>query len=46
MAEMLKTLPKMEIPTVEPRIALDFDDEDGNMITDITEEEKDFLVDE
>ena len=43
---MLKKLPKMEIPTVEPKIALDLDDEDGEMIEDITDEEKDFLVEE
>jgi hypothetical protein len=46
LAEMLKKMPKIEISTVEPKIALDFDDEDGEMIEDITDDEKDFLVEE
>jgi hypothetical protein len=43
---MLKDMPKVEIPTVEPRIAFEFDEEESEMITDITDEEKDFLVEE
>jgi hypothetical protein len=43
---MLKDMPKVEIPTVEPRIAFEFDDDEAEMITDITDEEKDFLVEE
>lgn len=46
LAEMLKDMPKVEIPTVEPRIAFEFDDDEAEMITDITDEEKDFLVEE
>jgi hypothetical protein len=43
---MLKDMPKVEIPTVEPRIAFEFDDDEAEMISDITEDEKDLLVDE
>jgi len=46
LAEMLKELPQMEIPEIEPKIILDFDEDEWDMITDITEDEKDFLVEE
>lgn len=46
LAEMLKKLPQAEIPEVESRTVLDFDEDEWEMITDITDEEKDFLVDE
>ncbi len=46
LAEMLKELPQMEIPEIEPRVILDFDEDEWDMITDITEDEKDFLVEE
>ena len=46
LAEMLKKLPKQEIPIIWKKIALDIEDEDWEMISDITDKEKDFLVNE
>ena len=46
LADMLKDLPQMEMPELENNIALDANDETWDMITDITEDEKDFLIDE
>ena len=46
LADMLKDLPQMEIPELETNIVLDIDEDTWDMISDITDEEKDFLIDE
>lgn len=43
---MLKDLPQMDIPGIETNIILDTDEDINDMISDITVEAKDFLIDE